>query len=255
MDQHNTELVANAHPPGWENPTPSGRYNMVIIGAGTAGLVTAAGVAGLGGKVAIIERYLFGGDCLNFGCVPSKTLIASSRAAAQVRGAGRYGVKPSGGEVDFPAVMERLRSVRSNISSHDAAKKFQEMGVDVFLGDGRFTSPDSVEVEGQTLQFARACVATGARAYRPDIPGLDDAGYYTNETIFSLTDLPARLAVLGSGPVGCELAQAFARLGSEVTIIERKDRFLAKEDRDAAEILGKSFMRDSIRCILNAKVK
>ncbi len=255
MDQHNKELLANAHPSDWENPTPAGRYNMVIVGAGTAGLVTAAGVAGLGGKVAVVERYLFGGDCLNFGCVPSKTLIAASRAAAEVRRADRYGVTPAAGEVDFPAVMERVRRVRSEISHHDAVQKFRDMGVDVFLGQGRFTGPDTLEVEGQTLRFARACIATGARAFRPEIEGFAEAGYYTNETIFSLTDLPRRLAVLGSGPLGCELAQAFARLGSDVTIIERGSQFLGKEDPDAAQIVGQSFMRDGIHCVFNAQVK
>ncbi|MFP4356796.1 MAG: FAD-dependent oxidoreductase, partial [Phycisphaerae bacterium] len=148
MDSHNKELLTNAHPGDWQNPTATGRYNMVVIGAGTAGLVTAAGVAGLGGKVALIERYLLGGDCLNFGCVPSKTLIAASRAAAEVQRVDRYGVAPAAGEVDCPAVMERLRRVRSEISHHDAAAKFRDMGVEVFLGDARFTGPDTVEVAG-----------------------------------------------------------------------------------------------------------
>ncbi len=254
MDKHNEELLTNVHPSGWKNPSPSGRYNMVVVGAGTAGLVTAAGVAGLGGKVALVERYLLGGDCLNFGCVPSKTLIAASRAAAEVRSADRYGVKPAAGEVDFAAVMERLRRIRGEISRNDAVAKFRDMGVDVFLGQGSFTSPESLEVEGQTLRFARACIATGARAFRPDIKGLAEAGFHTNETIFSLTELPRRLAVLGSGPIGCELGQAFARLGSDVTIIEKVPQFLAKEDRDAAEIVGEAFMRDGIRCVLNAEV-
>ncbi len=255
MDQHNTELLANAHPPDWKNPAPAGRYNMVVVGGGTAGLVTAAGVAGLGGKVALIERYLLGGDCLNFGCVPSKTLIAASRVAAESRRTDRYGVTPAAGKVDFAVVMERLRQVRAEISHHDSAKRFSDMGVDVFLGNAKFTGPDTVEVAGQSLRFARACIATGARALRPDIEGLFEAGFHTNETIFSLTELPRRLAVLGSGPLGCELAQAFARLGSEVTIIERGQWFLAKEDRDAAEIIAQSFMRDGIKCVFNTHIK
>ncbi len=254
MDEFNQTLLGNAHPSDWQNPTPTGRYNMVVIGAGSAGLVTAAGVAGLGGKVALIERYLLGGDCLNFGCVPSKTLIAASRVAAGVRRAGRYGVAPAAGDVDFPAVMDRVRRVRGEISRHDAAERFRDMGIDVYLGDATFTGPDTVEVAGGTLRFARACIATSARALRPDIEGLADAGYHTNETIFSLTELPRRLAVLGSGPIGCELGQAFRRLGAEVTIIEKGPRFLGKEDRDAAEIVGRTFMAEGIDCLLNAEV-
>jgi pyruvate/2-oxoglutarate dehydrogenase complex dihydrolipoamide dehydrogenase (E3) component len=255
MDAHNEELLANAHPEEWTNPVPDGRYNMVVIGAGTAGLVTAAGVAGLGGKAALVERYLFGGDCLNFGCVPSKTLIAAARAAHDLRRAEDYGIRGGRGEVDFAAVMERVRRVRGRISHHDAVTRFRDMGVDVFLGDAAFTGPHTVEVAGRTLRFARACIATGARAVRPDIEGLTEAGYHTNETVFSLTELPARLAVLGSGPLGCELAQAFARLGSEVTIIERSGQFLGKEDRDAADIVGRSFMRDGVHCVFNSQVK
>ena len=255
LDSHNQTLLANAHPSDWKNPTPAGRYNMVVIGAGTAGLVTAAGVAGLAGKVALIERHLLGGDCLNFGCVPSKALIAASRAAADIAGAKRYGISPGTGSVDFAAVMERVRRIRSEISEHDSATRFRDLGVDVFIGDAAFTGPNTVEVDGQTLRFAKACIATGARALRPAIEGLEDTEFHTNETIFSLTELPRRLAVLGSGPIGCELGQAFARLGSEVTIIEKGAQFLGKEDRDAAEIVGKAFMDDGIHCLLNAQVQ
>jgi len=239
MDEYNKQLLTNTHPADWTNPTPKPRYNMVVVGAGTAGLVTAAGVAGLGGKVAIVERYLFGGDCLNFGCVPSKTLIAAARS----------------GDADFPTVMQRVRRVRSEISHHDAVEKFRDMGIDVFLGDAAFSGPDTVTVAGETLRFARACIATGARAVRPDIEGLAEVGYYTNETIFSLTELPPCLVVLGSGPLGCELAQAFARLGSEVTIIARGSQLMSKEDPDAARIVAKSFAYDGVRCVFNAKLK
>lgn len=255
MDSHNTTLLANAHPSNWQNPVPASRYNMVVVGAGTAGLVTAAGVVGLGGKVALIERYLLGGDCLNFGCVPSKTLIAASRVAAQMRQASRFGITSTPGQINFATVMERVREVRAQISHHDAVERFSDLGIDIFLGDATFTGPDTVKVAGLTLRFTRACIATGARAFKPDIEGLADAGFHTNETIFSLTELPKRLAVLGSGPLGCELAQAFSRLGSEVTIIERSSRFLGKEDRDAAEIIAQSFMRDGIHCMLNAEVQ
>ena len=252
-DEFNEKLAKNAHPADWKNPQPSGRYNMVVIGAGTAGLVTAAGTAGMGGKVAIIERHLFGGDCLNYGCVPSKSLLRSAHAVGEIRAADELGLKIDGEvRADFAAVMQRMRRIRSRISAHDAASKFADMGIDIFLGSGEFSGPETVEVGGVALRFSRACIATGARPVRPKIGGLDEAGYLTNETVFSLTELPARLAVLGAGPVGCELAQAFARFGSEVTLIQRADRILPREDADAAEILGESLLRDGITVLTNA---
>ena len=181
-DVHNRVLVENVHPHDWKNPEPGGRYNLVVIGAGTAGLVTAAGAAGLGAKVALIEKHLLGGDCLNVGCVPSKALIRAAHAFADVRDAGEYGVVvPPGARVDFPAVMERMRRLRASLSHHDSARRFQGLGVDVYLGNARFTGPDAVEVAGTTLRFARACIATGARAAAPPVPGLEAAGYLTNE--------------------------------------------------------------------------
>jgi pyruvate/2-oxoglutarate dehydrogenase complex dihydrolipoamide dehydrogenase (E3) component len=254
FDEHNQVLLANTHPPDWVNPTPPGRYNLVVIGAGTAGLVTAAGAAGLGAKVALIERQLLGGDCLNVGCVPSKALLRSARAVADVREAERLGVRvPHGAKADFPAVMERMRRLRAEISPHDSVHRFRDLGVDVFLGHGRFTGPHSIEVGGQTLRFARACIATGARATAPPIPGLKEAGYLTNETVFSLTELPQRLAVIGAGPIGCELAQAFARFGSEVYLIEALHGVLPNEDPDAAVIVKQSLFRDGIRLMCCGK--
>jgi pyruvate/2-oxoglutarate dehydrogenase complex dihydrolipoamide dehydrogenase (E3) component len=238
FDSHNQALVANVHPPDWVNPEPAPRYNLVVIGAGTAGLVIAAGAAGLGARVALIERELMGGDCLNVGCVPSKALIAAARVAAQVRGTTNFGVEvPPGVRVDFPAVMERMRRLRASISPNDSAPRFRDRGVDVFLGNGRFTGPDAAEVAGQTLRFKHAAITTGARASKPSIPGLAEAGYLTNETVFTLTDLPSRLAVIGAGPVGCELAQAFARFGAEVTLLNNKDHILPREDPDATAIV------------------
>lgn len=255
MDAHNQTLVANVHPSDWKNPTPAPRYNLVVIGAGTAGLVTAAGAAGLGAKVALVERHLMGGDCLNVGCVPSKCLLRSARAAADARDAGRFGVSvPPGMEVDFPAVMERLRRLRAGISKHDSAKRFTELGVDVFIGAASFSGPDTIEVGGQTLRFKRAVIASGARAVQPEIPGLTDAGYLTNETVFNLTELPRRLAVIGGGPIGCELAQAFQRLGSEVTLFHKHAHLLDREDTEAAAIVQSAFVREKIQLVLNAKL-
>jgi pyruvate/2-oxoglutarate dehydrogenase complex dihydrolipoamide dehydrogenase (E3) component len=255
-DQYNQALVSNVSPPGWKNPEPSGRYNLVVIGGGTAGLVTAAGAAGLGAKVALIERHLLGGDCLNYGCVPSKSIIRSSRSAADVRLSASYGIQaPGGAEVDFPKVMERMRRLRSKISSHDSAERFQSLGVDVFLGEARFTGKDTVEVDGETLRFSKAVIATGARAVALPIEGLKESGYLTNETVFSLTDRPERLAVIGGGPIGSELSQAFQRLGSRVTVFEVGDHLLGREDSDAAEILQSVFLREGIQLILKASLK
>ena len=254
-DAYNITLVSNVHPEDWVNPEPAPRYNLVVIGAGTAGLVTAAGAAGLGARVALIERRLLGGDCLNVGCVPSKCLIRSSRAAVDVLGAEDFGIKiPEGAQVDFEKVMERMRRLRSRISVHDSAKRFQELGVDVFLGQARFISPDAVDVEGKTLRFKKGVIATGARAVVPPVPGLNEAGFLTNETVFNLTERPERLAVFGAGPLGCELAQAFQRLGSQVTIIEQAPQFLTREDPDAARILSDAFRKEGIDVRLNTRV-
>ncbi len=254
LDVHNRKLRDHVHPPQWTNPTPGGRYNLVVIGAGTAGLVTAAGAAGLGAKVALVERSLMGGDCLNVGCVPSKALIRCARAYAEARDAGEYGVSISGDvSVDFPAVMERMRRLRSNIAPHDSAKRFSELGIDVFIGQAQFAKPGEVHVGDRVLKYARAVIATGARAADLPIPGLAEAGYLTNETVFSLTELPPRLAVIGAGPIGCEMAQSFARFGSQVTLIEATGQILPREDQDAAERVRASLERDGVRIVCGGK--
>ena len=254
LDQYNEALVANVRPPDWINPEPQPCYNLVVIGAGTAGLVSAAGSAGLGAKVALVERHLLGGDCLNVGCVPSKAIIRSSKVYADIRDAGLFGLKvSSAAEVDFPAVMERMRRLRAGISHNDSAQRFRGLGVDVFLGQAQFTAPDTVEVGGKTLRFKKAVIATGGRAVRPSVPGLPEAGYLTNETVFSLTERPGRLLVMGGGPIGCEFSQAFQRLGCQVTLLHKYDRIMNKEDTDAAELIQKIFQKDGISLILNAK--
>ena len=255
-DAHNQALVANVHPEDWANPEPAGRYNLVVIGAGTAGLVTAAGAAGLGARVALVERGLMGGDCLNVGCVPSKGLIRAGRAVADARGAGEFGVRvPPGAHVDFGAVMDRMRRLRAGISRVDSAARFRDLGVDVFFGAARFSGPDTVDVAGVTLRFKKAVIATGARAAEPPIPGLAEAGYLTNETVFSLTELPRRLAVIGGGPIGCELAQAFARFGAQVSLLEREAQILPREDPDAAERVARALSRDGVDLRLGTGVE
>ena len=256
-DEYNRLLAENVHPSEWQNPTPNGRYNLVVLGAGTAGLVAAAGAAGMGAKVALIERQLMGGDCLNVGCVPSKAMIRSAHAAHDVRTADRFGIQVTGEvEVDFQAVMERMRRIRTSISPNDSAKRFSEhYGIDVYFGAARFTGLDTVDVGGTTLRLAKAVIATGARAVVPPIPGLEEAGFITNHNVFNLTEQPRRLAVVGGGPIGSELAQTFARLGTEVTIIEMGHQFLGREDRDAAEILKASLERDGIAVRLSTKLE
>ena len=256
MDEHNERLVSNVRPPAWVNPQPAGRYNLVVIGAGTAGLVTAAGAAGLGAKVALVESRYLGGDCLNVGCVPSKCVIRSSRAFADAREAHRFGVRiPGEAEADFSAVMERMRRLRAGISDHDSAGRFQDLGVDVFLGEARFSGPDTVEAAGRSLRFKKAVITTGARAAAPPIEGLAEAGYLTNETVFNLTERPTRLACIGGGPIGSELAQAFGRLGSEVALFEMGPHILSREDGDAAEIVQEAFLREGIRLILGCTIR
>jgi pyruvate/2-oxoglutarate dehydrogenase complex dihydrolipoamide dehydrogenase (E3) component len=246
-DEHNQKWAGYVHPTDWQNPTPSGRYNLVVIGAGPAGLVTAIGAAGLGAKVALVEKHLMGGDCLNVGCVPSKALIAAGKASAAVRDAGDFGVDvPAGVRVDFGKVMERLRRIRADISHHDSAERFSKLGIDVYIGSGQFTNGNTFEIDGKKLEFSKACVATGARAAAPPITGLDNVEYLNNETIFTLTELPSRTAFIGAGPIGCELSQAFQRFGSDATIVTNSKGILPREDRDAADIVQAALLRDGV---------
>ena len=258
MDRYNEELLANVHPANWANPKPADCYDLVVIGAGTAGLVTAKGAAGLdiGLKVALIEKNLMGGDCLNVGCVPSKCLIRSSRVVADMKDAAPYGVQPPENiEVDFAAVMARMRKVRTRISPVDSAVAAKKAGVDVFFGEASFASENTIAVGGQTLKFKKAVIASGARAVKPKIAGIEEVGYLTNENVFSLTELPTRLAVIGGGPIGCELAQAFHRLGSEVILFHKHSYILNKEDSEAAEIVQQSLINEGIRLVLNCQLK
>jgi pyruvate/2-oxoglutarate dehydrogenase complex dihydrolipoamide dehydrogenase (E3) component len=246
LDAHNAALVANVHPPDWKNPTPDGRYNLVVIGAGTAGLITALVASSLGAKVALVERHLMGGDCLNVGCVPSKAVIRAAQLAHDANDRAP----------DFASAMERMREIRARISHDDAAKRYRdEFGVEIHFGNARFTGPGAVDVDGTRLEFAKAVIASGARAAAPPVPGLAEAGYLDNETVFALTERPRRLAVIGSGPIGCELAQAFRRLGSEVTVFELADQILIREDPDAAAIVQQAFVREGIELVLGCRLE
>lgn len=257
LDEHNKKLLENVHPENYKNPVPKKIYDLVVIGAGTAGLVTAAASCGLGAKVALIEKALMGGDCLNFGCVPSKAIISSSRIAYELQRASIYGInnKFDRNDIDFKKIMERMRKKRSYISKHDSVKRFNKMGVDVFIGNAKFTGKNTIQVNEKTiLKFRKAAITTGATPAIPQIEGLEKSGYLTNETIFSLTELPEKLAVIGGGPIGCELAQTFRRFGSDVVIIHNNRHLLNREDKEAALIVQNQFLEEGIKVILNTKI-
>jgi pyruvate/2-oxoglutarate dehydrogenase complex dihydrolipoamide dehydrogenase (E3) component len=257
LDDHNAVLLDNVHPRQWVDPAPKSSYNMVVIGAGAGGLVTAAAAAGVGGQVALIESHLLGGDCLNVGCVPSKALLRCAKAAAAVRDAHQYGIKIDGEvSVDFGFVMERMRRLRAEISPVDSAERYSaRLGVDIFQGRAVFTGKNSVEVNGRTLTFAKAVVATGGTAAIPNIPGLKGARYLTNGSIFNLTELPKRLGVIGAGPIGLELAQAFQRFGSKVTVFARSERIMPKEDPAAVEVVKESMIKDGVTFAFDSTYK
>lgn len=254
-DDAEQQRLANVHPEGWRNPQPATRYHLAIIGAGAAGLVAAETAAALGARVALIERAQIGGSRLNTGCVPSKALIRTSRLYAEMRDANHYGARAPGDvPPDFARAMERVRHVRAHLSGDDSVQRLIAAGVDVFFGDACFESVDSLRIGEQALHFDKALIATGARPSIPDIPGLKQAGYLTNENVFDLTRLPSRLLVIGGGPLGCELAQAFCRLGAKVTIVQDKPLFLPREERDAAQLLSDAFARDGLEVRLNTTV-
>lgn len=254
IDEHNTQLLDNVHPANWQDAEPDGTYNLVAIGAGTGGLVSAAGSAGVYAKVALIENHLMGGDCLNVGCVPSKALISAARVANTVRHPEAFGVEVEGSvNVNFGKVMERLRKLRAGISHHDSAKRFTSLGIDVYIGHGEFTSPNTIEVNGKTLKFKSAVVATGGSAALPPIPGLKEAPYLTNASVFNLTALPKRLVVIGGGPIGLELAQAMQRFGSQVSVLIRSGAIMPKEDDDARAIVLESLLKDGMDLNFNLK--
>jgi len=256
LDRFNQQLIDQVHPESWQSPTPQALYDLVVIGAGPAGLVVAAGAAGLGARVALVERHLMGGDCLNVGCVPSKCLLSSAQRVGSLKRSASLGVKVRDYQVDFGAVMERMRRIRSELSHHDSVQRFQDtLGVDVFLGSGAFTGDDRLQVGEHCLRFKKAVIATGARPRIPEIPGLATVDYRTNETIFSLTTCPPVLAVIGAGPIGCELAQAFQNLGSQVILFHHHDRILNREEPEAAALLQRRLGEDGVHLILNAQIE
>ncbi len=256
FDEYNQIMVNNAHPPAWQNPTPDGRYNLLVIGGGSAGLVAAAGAAGIGAKVALVEKFLLGGDCLVAGCVPSKAILRTAKAIGDIRRAADLGVD-IGGElkVDFAAVMERMRRIRSDISFHDSARRFSNLGIDVYLGEGQFTGKNRFEVDGRTIEFSKAVIATGSKAAEIPIPGLAEAGYITNEGVFELTKRPNRLAIIGAGPIGAEMAQAFARFGSQVSVFDLDPTIGGLRDPEGIALVRHALEADGVQFYLESKTE
>jgi pyruvate/2-oxoglutarate dehydrogenase complex dihydrolipoamide dehydrogenase (E3) component len=232
-----------------------GVYNVVIVGAGTAGLVTAAGTAALGGRVALIERNKMGGDCLNYGCVPSKALIASARVINRIRHAAKWGLIEKEPQFEFQTVFESMRSRRAKIAPNDSVERFESLGVDVFLGEARFVSPHEIAVGDQTLRAKSVVIAAGTRARIPQIEGICDVPFFTNETIFDqLHKRPQSMIVLGGGPIGCELSQVMGRLGVKATIIQVHEHILPKEDPDVADWMETLLEAEGVRVMCSSRV-
>ena len=230
-------------------------YDLLIVGAGPAGLAAARGAAAASARVALIESHHIGGNCLHEGCIPSKTLLRSAQLIADMRNAPNYGVDtPAEIKVDFAAVMGRMRRVRDRILRVDSAARLRAEGIDLHVGHARFVSADAVDVDGTRLRFKKALIATGSRPLMPDIEGLAAAGFLTNETVFELNQLPPSLLVIGGGPLGCELAQAFARFGSRTLICHSEPLFLPKEERDAAQMVSHALARDGVEIHLNCNI-
>jgi pyruvate/2-oxoglutarate dehydrogenase complex dihydrolipoamide dehydrogenase (E3) component len=252
---HESIFCRRVRPPDWVNPKPRSVYDLIIVGAGPAGLAAAEYAAQQGFSVALIERNRMGGNSLNVGSVPSKAIISTARVYGSMRDADEFGAPiPNEPALDFGEVMARMRRLRARLSEYHSVDELTALGVDIFFATARFASADTFLADNTRLQFKKALIATGARPKTPDIPGIDQIGYCTSTTIFEMAALPKNIAVIGGGPLGCELAQAFCRLGSHVTIVQSAPKFLPREERDAAEILSRSMARDGVDIRLNTTV-
>ncbi len=231
------------------------KYDIVIIGGGSAGLVVASAAAQLKAKVALVERNKLGGDCLWFGCVPSKSLIHASRVAYQVKNAARFGIYTEPPEIEFAKVTGHVQQVIANIQPHDSPERFRGLGVEVIFGEGKFIDKKTFEVDGQQLTARAFVIATGSRPAIPSVEGLHSADFLTNEKVFDLKERPNSLVIIGAGPIGCELGQAFSRLGSNVTIISSKSHILPKEEPEAALVVQKQFESEGINILKEVRAE
>ena len=225
--------------------------NMVVIGAGSAGLVSSYIAAAVKAKVTLVEKHKMGGDCLNTGCVPSKALIRAAKAVKEISRASELGIQVSEPKVDFPAVMARVKNVIADIEPHDSVERYSSLGVDCLQGEAKIVSPWEVTVDGKTITTRNIVIASGARPSVPEIPGLDQLDYLTSDNLWDLNELPEKLLVLGGGPIGCELAQAFNRLGSKVTVVMRRSRLMPREDEDVSEYIRQKFESEGIEVLTN----
>lgn len=238
----------NVFPAGYVPPPPKKKYDLVVIGAGTAGLITAAGAAGLGADVALVESQAMGGDCLNVGCVPSKALIAAAKRYHVVK------TDKSDGEVAFLQAMQQVREKRAAISVHDSVSRFTGLGVDIFLGKGKFVDDGRIKVDDTILRYNKAVIAVGAKASAPPIPGLEDTPYLTNEKLFELDRRPQLMTIVGAGPIGVEMAQSFARFGTRVQLVEVAPKILIREDQHAAKIIEIQLEKEGIAVHTGLKI-
>ena len=230
-------------------------YNIIVIGGGSAGLVSSYIASAVKAKVALIEKHKMGGDCLNTGCVPSKALLRSAKMISYAERAKEFGFKKMTVEFDFKDVMQRVQNVIKIIEPHDSRKRYTGLGVECIEGEAKITSPHNVEVNGKTLTARSIIIATGARPLVPDIPGLNQIDYLTSDNVWGLKELPKKLLVLGGGPIGAEMAQAFSRLGAEVTLVEMAPQILIREDEEVIEQVTKTFIKEGIKVLTNHKAK
>ncbi|WP_434360346.1 dihydrolipoyl dehydrogenase [Parasalinivibrio latis] len=237
---------------GWSKPQKFDR-NLVVIGAGAGGLVTSYIAAVVKAKVSLIEKHKMGGDCLNTGCVPSKALIRAAHTMAEISQADRFGIQAERPTVDFTKVMQRVKDVISKVEPHDSVERYSGLGVDCIQGEATIRSPWEVEVNGEVLTTRNIVIGTGARPLVPGIPGLDSVDYLTSDNVWELTEQPGKLLVLGGGPIGCELAQSFSLLGTDVTLVEMADQLLIREDSDAAELVVDGLQKDGVSVLLSHK--